>query len=159
LEFGVATGRSINHIARLQPKRPIHGFDSFEGLPETWTSRFDRGHFAQPTPTVKDNINLHVGWFNDTLPKFLTTNIKVKTPIALLHIDGDLYSSAKTFLDFLQKHIVPGTIIMFDEYMNYPGWQHHEFKAWQENCKEFTREYEYIGYVSSHQQVVVRVKK
>lgn len=33
-EFGVATGRTINHIARLRPEDIVHGFDSFEGLPE-----------------------------------------------------------------------------------------------------------------------------
>jgi hypothetical protein len=155
LEFGVATGRSINHIARLLPDRTIHGFDSFEGLPEVWTSRFGEGYFAQPKPKVKDNVELHVGWFDATIPKFKNVH---SGPIALLHIDGDLYSSAKIVLDSFKDQIVKGTVIMFDEYINYPGWQEHEFKAWKEAVKEYNFEYEYIGRVSRHNQVVVRIK-
>jgi hypothetical protein len=34
LEFGVAGGGTINQIARHAKGRPVHGFDSFDGLPE-----------------------------------------------------------------------------------------------------------------------------
>jgi hypothetical protein len=45
---------------------------------------------------------------------------------------------------------------VFDEYWNYPGWQQHEFRAWQEEKIP----YEYIGYVhgGNYQPVAVRVK-
>ena len=155
LEFGVASGRTLNHIARLLPFKEVHGFDSFKGLPEDWTSRMPRGFFARNSrPQVRSNCNLHVGWFDDTLPKFL----KIYTaPVALLHIDSDLYSSAVCVLDNLKDQIVPGTIIIFDEYMNYPGWQQDEFSAWQEFVQKYNVRYEYIGRVSRHQQVAVRV--
>ena len=39
-EFGVASGRTINFIAERAPDRTIHGFDSFEGLPQDWRSGF-----------------------------------------------------------------------------------------------------------------------
>jgi hypothetical protein len=48
-----------------------------------------------------------------------------------------------------------GTVILFDEYFNYPGWERHEFKAWQEFVEEKSVEYEYLGY--ARQQVLVRV--
>jgi hypothetical protein len=157
LEFGVATGRTLNHFARALPGKIIHGFDSFKGLPEDWTSRMRRGFFARrDLPKVRSNCRLWSGWFDDTLPDFLT---KYDEPIALLHIDCDLYSSALTVLGCLQKRIVPGTVIIFDEYMNYPGWQKDEFRAWQEYCQKYAVEYEYIGYVSRHQKVAVRVLK
>jgi hypothetical protein len=35
LEFGVASGTTINHISS-QVSEQVHGFDSFEGLPEDW---------------------------------------------------------------------------------------------------------------------------
>ena len=35
LEFGVFSGSTIRHIARRKRTEVIHGFDSFEGLPET----------------------------------------------------------------------------------------------------------------------------
>jgi len=154
-EFGVADGRTLNQFARLLPEKTIHGFDGFVGLPENWTSRMQKGFFARRgLPSVRDNCKLWVGWFEDTLPEFVEEHTE---PLALLHVDGDLYSSAKTVLTLMQKQIVSGTVIIFDEYINYPGWQKDEFLAWQEHCKKFKVKYEYIGYVSRHQKVAVRV--
>lgn len=156
LEFGVATGRTINHTARVHPGHYIHGFDSFEGLPEDWTSRMPRGFFKRDAlPPVRDNVKLYVGWFDQTLPGW-----KAKygnAPIQFLHIDSDLYSSAVTILETLKDNIVPGTVIDFDEYINYPGWELDEFKAWQEHVAKYNIKYEYIGRVSRHQKVAVRV--
>ena len=55
----------------------------------------------------------------------------------------------------LQDRIVSGTIIVFDEYWNYPGWEQHEFRAWQEQA----RPYRYVGYVrgGNYQPVAVQV--
>ena len=156
LEFGVATGRTLNHFARVLPDNVVHGFDSFEGLPENWTSRMPKGFFARSSlPRVRSNCQLWKGWFNNTLPNFVKSH---QSPIALLHIDSDLYSSAVTILQELRKQIVPGTVIIFDEYLNYPGWQLDEFKAWQEFVANQKIQYEYIGYVSRHQKVAIRVK-
>jgi hypothetical protein len=157
LEFGVATGRTLNHIARLLPNKFVHGFDSFEGLPENWTSRMPKGFFRRDNlPRVNHNCRLHVGWFNETLPRW--KSVFGDNPIQLLHIDSDLYSSAVTILSELEANIVPGTVIVFDEYINYPGWQQDEFRAWQEFVAKNAIDYEYIGYVSRHQKVAVRVK-
>ena len=159
LEFGVATGRTLNQFARWLPDSVVHGFDSFEGLPEDWTSRMPRGFFARNgLPRVRDNCELHVGWFSDTLPPFMQSNLGQR-PVRLLHIDCDLYSSTHTVLTELSDRIVPGTVIIFDEYMNYPGWQKDEFQAWKDFCGMYGRDYEYIGRVSRHQQVAVRVTK
>jgi hypothetical protein len=156
LEFGVATGRTLNQFARLLPSKFIHGFDSFEGLPEDWTSRMPRGFFKRDNlPRVRDNSYLYVGWFNETLPQWKA--LYANTPLLLLHIDCDLYSSTKTVLTELRENIVLGTVIIFDEYLNYPGWQQDEFAAWKEFCRNYNVKYEYIGRVSRHQQVAVRV--
>ena len=156
LEFGVATGRTLNHFARLLPRKFIDGFDSFDGLPEDWTSRMPRGFFKRKKyPKVRWNCYLNVGWFNETLPHW-----KMKhgdRPLLLLHVDCDLYSSTRTVLTELRKNIVPGTVIIFDEYLNYPGWQQDEFRAWKEFVRDYDVQYEYIGRVSRHQQVAVRV--
>ena len=159
LEFGVATGRTLNQFAHWLPNKPIHGFDGFVGLPEDWTSRMRKGFFARSNlPRVRHNCQLWVGWFNETLPKF-KEQIQLTRPIALLHVDCDLYSSTVTILNNLRDNIVPGTVIVFDEYINYPGWQLDEFKAWQEHCKMYGVNYEYIGRVSRHQKVAIRVIK
>ena len=156
LEFGVATGRTLNQFAKWLPNKFVYGFDGFEGLPEDWTSRMRKGFFARSRlPRVRENCQLVVGWFDQTLPIF---KHKIKNgPIALLHVDCDLYSSTVTILNNLKDNIVPGTVIVFDEYINYPGWQLDEFKAWQEHCRMYGVEYEYIGRVSRHQKVAVRV--
>ena len=157
LEFGVATGRTLNHFARLMPHKTIYGFDSFQGLPEDWTSRMRKGFFARDNlPTVRKNCVLMVGWFEQGLADW-QYNHQNHTPIQFLHIDCDLYSSAHTVLHELRRRIVPGTVIVFDEYINYPGWQQDEFRAWQEFVDTYNISYEYIGRVSSHQQVAVRV--
>ena len=54
LEFGVATGRTITHMASRLPST-IYGFDSFEGLPEAWRSGFGKGAFAGSLPPVPPN--------------------------------------------------------------------------------------------------------
>jgi hypothetical protein len=156
LEFGVATGRTLNQFARWLPHKTVYGFDGFEGLPEDWTSRMRRGFFARKhVPRVRKNCELVVGWFDQTLPGFVK---KHQDPIALLHVDCDLYSSTVTILNNLKDQIVPGTVIVFDEYINYPGWQLDEFKAWQEHIKAWGIKYEYIGRVSRHQKVAIRIK-
>lgn len=155
LEFGVATGRTLNHFGRILPEKTIHGFDGFDGLPEDWTSRMRKGFFARSAlPRVRNNCQLVVGWFDQTLPDFVK---QYKDPIAFLHVDCDLYSSTVTILNNLKSQIVPGTVIVFDEYINYPGWQLDEFKAWQEFVVKHKVKYEYIGRVSKHQKVAVRV--
>ena len=157
LEFGVATGRTLNQFAHWLPHKPVHGFDGFVGLPEDWTSRMRKGFFARSSlPRVRSNCELHVGWFDQTLPKF-KEKIQLYRPIALLHIDCDLYSSTVTILNNLKDNIVPGTVIVFDEYLNYPGWYMDEYRAWIEHVAAYGRTYEYIGRVGRHQQVAVRV--
>jgi predicted O-methyltransferase YrrM len=155
LEFGVATGRTITHLASCFPNNKIYGFDSFEGLPENWHGDFSRGTFQQPMPRVPCNVELIKGWFRDTLPNFVKENASVD--IRLLHIDCDLYSSTKTVFDNIAPLLSTGSIIVFDEYWNYPGWQHHEHKAFRELVKEWSLPHSYEAFVSWHQQVCVRI--
>jgi predicted O-methyltransferase YrrM len=42
-------------------------------------------------------------------------------PIALLHIDVDLYQSNKVCLEWFEPLVAPGGVIAFDEYRNPPG--------------------------------------
>ena len=52
--------------------------------------------------------------------------------VAFAHIDCDIYSSAATVLRLLSPRICAGSVIVFDEWCGYPGWELHEAKAWQE---------------------------
>lgn len=153
LEFGVATGRTISHIATTVRPDPVYGFDSFDGLPENWNSVYKTGSFAQNAPDVPENASLVQGLFNDTLPQFLQEHQSLG--VSFLHIDCDLYSSTKQVLEQLGHRLGPGSVIVFDEYFNYPGWRHHEFKAFQEFIMDSGKGYEYLAFNRYHQQVAV----
>jgi len=145
-EFGVYKGKSVNYIASLI-EQDIHAFDSFEGLPERWMDSHQKGHFSiSDLPEFEDNVVVHKGWFDDTLPLFIEG---IEEDVAFLHVDCDLYSSTNTVLSLLAKRIVPGTVIMFDEYFNYPFWEHHEYRAFQEFVKSNDLLYEYLCYSSN----------
>jgi hypothetical protein len=158
LEFGVWSGNSVNLIASLLPSSKVYGFDSFEGLPEAWFGKTDGiGMFSRngELPEVRENVELVVGWFDHVLAPFLDAHEFEK--IALLHVDCDLYSSTQTVFGYLHEKIVPGTIIVFDEYFNYPTWQRHEYAAFQEYVTYRQVKYEYFGLVPGDQQVAVRI--
>ena len=111
LEFGVRGGGDIRRIAGRAPG-DVFGFDSFEGLPEDWTHFQRKGRYSmdgQIPDNMPPNVQLIKGWFSDTLPTFLAQH---RGPIAFLHIDSDLYSSAKTVLNQLQGRITDGTVIL-----------------------------------------------
>jgi hypothetical protein len=57
----------------------------------------------------------------------------------------------------LGSRLQPGAIVLFDEYYNFPRWQQHEFKAFQEFVEKSGVEYEYIGYSVTGQQVAARI--
>lgn len=130
VECGVFHGRSINLMAKWTG-REIHGFDSFEGLPEEWTGHNPAGSYSAGgrLPEVPANVQLHPGWFEDTLPPFAAG---LSDPIALLYVDCDLYSSTCTVLEHLGPHLAPGALLVFDEYTGYVAWREHEYKAWME---------------------------
>lgn len=155
-EFGVGEGESINFLAERY-KGTVHGFDSFRGLPEDWRPGYGVGKFTREgnPPVVKSNVQLHIGEFEKVIPPFIRDNTQ---DISFLHIDCDLYSSTKTVLGYLAERIVPGTVILFDEYFNYPGWQAHEFRAFQEFIGSHGVSYDYVGYNRLHEQVALRIK-
>ncbi|HWD93283.1 MAG TPA: TylF/MycF/NovP-related O-methyltransferase [Verrucomicrobiae bacterium] len=163
LEFGVWKGESVNFISKHTPET-VFGFDSFEGLPEVWNSEYQASHFKMSyLPKVRKNVQLVKGWFNETLPPFLE---KHPGPLALLHVDSDIYSSAKTVLELLAPRMrgndaqgKGGTVIIFDEFFNYPGWRQHEFKAFQELLTSRNFAFEPISYNSCHSQFCVQISR
>ena len=155
LEFGVRHANSTRQIATLA-KQEVHGFDSFEGIPEDWHDE-SRGSYSTKgiIPKVPNNIHLHAGWFDSTLPKFLEVNAE---KARLINIDCDIYSSTKTVLDLLSQRIVTGTVIIFDEYIGNQHWREDEFKAFQESVKTYGWHYEYIAFSFFTKQVVILIK-
>ncbi len=155
MEFGVFHGRSINIIAR-KTKRIVHGFDSFQGLPEDWKQGESRGSYSTEgvIPAVPSNVELHHGWFDKTLPEFLQ---ETEEPAAFVHIDCDIYSSTVTVLDALAPRIRPGTIIVLDDYLGYPDFQQHEFRAFNEFLDQTGLNHEYLSFSLMGREAAVRI--
>jgi predicted O-methyltransferase YrrM len=156
LEFGVASGTTLGIIAdSVAGELTVVGFDIFTGLPETWRTGFPEGEFAQDKPPEVPGARVIIGLFEDTLPGFLMENDE---PIAFMHLDADLYSSTKTVLEHTADRLAPGAVVVFDEFFNYPGWQQHEFRAWEEFVAATGRAFDYLAYTGNNEQVVVRLQ-
>jgi hypothetical protein len=154
LEFGVYKGGTISFIAdQVGSSQPVHGFDSFRGLEEAWSGDSFSFDLEGRLPKVPGNVTLHPGLFADVLPGWIQQN---PGPAAFIHIDSDLYEPARCVFEHLQERIVPGTIIVFDEYFNYPNWQAHEFRAFAELVERCQIQYEYLAYARF--QVAVKIK-
>ncbi len=155
-EFGVYQGTSLTQVARYFDGLTVHGFDSFVGLPESWSGTsegagaFDIG--GQPPELEVPNVEFHVGFFDTTVPPFATEH---KGPFSFVHLDADLYSSTKTVMDGLFDWFVPGTVVVFDEYFGYHGWQKHEHKAFMELLARSGLSYE--GLCIGHMNLAVRL--
>ncbi|WP_141797288.1 TylF/MycF/NovP-related O-methyltransferase [Nocardioides sp. SLBN-35] len=147
LEFGVFEGSSLRHWARLNthPDSRFYGFDSFEGLPEEW-KRFDRkidkAHFdvQGALPDIDDDrVTFVPGWFQDSVDPFLETFTPERQLV--VHIDADLYSSTLYVLTRLNALLVPGTIVVFDEFSSVLN----EFAALEHYCSAYVREYDVLA--------------
>ncbi len=156
LEFGVRAGESITHIANKLSDKTIHGFDSFEGLPEDWAGHeFLKHDFTQggKMPIVPKNVILHKGWFEKTIPEYNKNN---DNDIIFINLDCDIYSSSKTVFDELGDKIKKGTIILIDDFFNYRNWQQHQYKAFQEFVEHNDVKFEYLAF-NGKQGVCIRI--
>lgn len=157
LEFGVATGNTIRQIAAVAPTGvTVYGFDSFAGLPGDWVGHVEvAGAFRQKAlPKVPDNVVLVRGLFDASLPAFLERHDE---PVGFAHVDCDLHASTRSVLDRIGPRLRTGSLILFDEYFNYPGWRLHEHRAWREFCEANGVRYSYIGFTALDGRVLVRI--
>src|ERR1035441_3022927 len=100
LEFGVFDGAATRYWSRLlrNPKSKIHGFDTFEGLPESWLPQRSKGCFSTGgvVPQIDDpRVAFFKGYFEETLPMYKCPSCEV----LVINLDPDLYSSTQTVLD------------------------------------------------------------
>ncbi|CEQ30061.1 CalS11 [[Clostridium] sordellii] len=141
LEFGVYKGASIIRFATYREllentySRKIIRFDIFGEFPKTdndddnkFIQRFEeQGGNGISKEALEDfinhkninNIELIKGNVFDTLDEFLEKNKQIK--ISLLHLDLDVYKPTKFILEKLYERMVPGGIIVFDDYGTVKG--------------------------------------
>jgi Methyltransferase domain len=142
LEFGVAGGQSINLIADLTEAEVV-GLDTFEGLPSRWSPRCGAGSFSRngAVPPVRPNVTIRKGQFADTLPGLLAS--RPGASAAFVHIDCDLYSSTVTVLEGIGPRLVPGSVLVFDEFCRWlPD---DEERAWREFCRNRLVRFRWVG--------------
>jgi hypothetical protein len=145
VELGVYSGSTLSQIVK-KFEGEVHGFDSFEGLPEKWNRNdmnFDKGHFdvKGDIPSV-EGATIHKGWFNNTLPPFVAC---LSEKISLLHVDCDLYSSTIEALKILGPYLSRNCVIVFDELLDYPNYQEGELKALYEFAFQNQIKFDWIG--------------
>lgn len=126
VELGCHEGQSAvlfqRVIEHFDPQRTLHVYDSFEGLPEPQPedgdALFDAGGLAASRETLLANFDryqlkrpeVHVGWFDETLPDGLPDTI------AFAHLDGDFYESIKVSLEHVYPRLARGAICLVDDY-------------------------------------------
>lgn len=154
LEFGVGSGRSTAFIAQRMKfhfggAATIHGFDSFHGLPMYWdhtklgVGTFSTGGEIPPHLNDMANVEIHVGLFQATLGDLDKFG---NTPVAFAHIDVDIYPSAVETLSRIACQLLPGSVLVFDELVNYKGFElSGEYRAWEYVSAEYGIPWNYAG--------------
>jgi O-methyltransferase len=153
LEFGVYKGDTILYWAEINKNAEsrFFGFDSFEGLPEPWGD-YRKGFFSTggASPSTNDRrVSFVKGWFQDTIPGFLK-HFEPRNRL-VVHVDADLYSSTLLLLTSLDHFLIPGTVLIFDEFFDCL----HEFRALRDYASAFRRKYRPLYCTDTYKQVAV----
>jgi hypothetical protein len=140
-EFGVWAGESLRYWSNLLSGRDavLHGFDSFEGLPEAWAEH-SRGTFSTDgaVPEIDDDrVKFFVGWFNETLKSYRPP----EHDLLIVNCDADLYASTQEVLAALNDIIVTGSLVYFDEFNDVD----HEFLAFDEYVRRTGKKFEIVA--------------
>ncbi|GAA3636594.1 TylF/MycF/NovP-related O-methyltransferase [Flavivirga jejuensis] len=157
-EFGVAGGDMIKKWSstnKVKESRFV-GFDSFEGLPESWEGKKE-GHFDQKGdfPDINDSrVRFVKGWFQDSVYKALLDCDFHEQ--CVYHLDADLFSSTLYVLFQIHAKLKVNDILIFDEFSSHD----HEFEALEifKKCINNKWQFEFIGAVNNYRQVAFILK-
>src|SRR5574343_144798 len=130
VECGVGRGTTfcmLAYHAKVQGRK-LYGYDSFQGFPEpspedaSWRQP-KKGDWKASMEHVLDVIHESGPWgggiyFTRGFFAYVLPTCPVES-IAFLHLDCDLYQSYKDCLTHLWPRVVPGGIVLFDEYLEF----------------------------------------
>ena len=162
LELGVYKGTSLFKWAQLNKNKSsrFYGFDSFEGLPESWDNvrrthlqgAFDTN--GQPPSTDDQRIQFIKGLFQETLRPFLR-DFEIKNRL-VIHYDCDLYSSTLYCLTQMDPILNPGSVVIFDEFFS----SSNEFQAFIDYVKSYRRDYHVLAAVGRNpfEQIALEIE-
>jgi O-methyltransferase len=119
-ECGVYRGGGSVLIAKLFPTRRHYALDTYEGFPDVFSTIdvHKKDGFADVSTTEIEqlfkayaNITMLKGPFSGSFPMIQ------EQAFAFVHVDADLYLSTKECLEFFYPRILPGGIMLFDDYL------------------------------------------
>jgi cytochrome P450 len=135
--------RNWQYPDALVHERRCAGFDSLEGLPDggrphprwnagSFASNYLHGHpaMAYDEPVTVEGLRrlfklcglpspeLEVGWFDATITATIPSKYE---KAALVHIDSDLYESARCVLEGVAPILANGALVLFDDWFMYRG--------------------------------------
>jgi hypothetical protein len=77
-----------------------------------------------------EKVELRMGWVEDTLPVFLSEHHE---DAGLVHLDMDVFPPTKFVLEALGPALRSGSLLVFDDYFGFIGWQNHSHRALTES--------------------------
>jgi O-methyltransferase len=124
-EVGVSIGNTAEVICKAKGARPLHLFDTFEGHPADYITKYDWGQSqGRHIANIEDVKNRLRDYPNVYFYKgiFPATSDPVKNrKFCFVHLDTDLYKSTYEALEFFAVRMVPGGVIMFDDTSGIPS--------------------------------------
>ena len=182
----VAAGDAEAGTAHSSPASTlVAGFDTFTGLPEAWGDEPEGAYSTGGLlPSVPPPVRLVPGLFADTLPKFLAAQNSsvansvaanaapdLRRKLALANVDCDLFSATAEVLGILasppaapdsqpsSSAVCAGSVVCFDEFFMYEGWQGDEARAFFEEAKLQGWGFEFSAWSLASKQVAVKIIK
>jgi hypothetical protein len=141
VECGVYKGASLVRLASFRElleapdSRKVIAFDAFGRFPRTddteesvWVEGFERAGGDGLSVTQLEQVFRRKGFrntefvpgdINETVPAYARAHGELR--IALLHIDVDLYEPTATVLAHFFERVVPGGVVVFDDYGRVAG--------------------------------------
>lgn len=119
-DFGAYKGGCGLLFTKMRPDQEVLLFDTWTGLPNCLHKQLDTkkpgdwndAPLKDVEKLFQDNPKVHLipGEFKDTMPQWSTSRF------SLAFVDADIYHSTSEVLKFVKPRMVPGGIIVIDDY-------------------------------------------
>jgi O-methyltransferase len=122
LEVGTWRGGTAAIFTSLSPEKKIYLADTFEGVVKSseWEHYKDKAHSDTSVELVRNFLDSKVKVTNYQILKGVfpedTGKEIADKKFALVYLDVDVYLSTKDAFNYVWKNIVPGGIVVFDDY-------------------------------------------
>lgn len=128
LEVGVWRGGTAGIMAQqmvnIKSTATLYLADTFSGVAKagTYDSFYTGGEHSDTSQQVVEDVlknkskYLHYKILKGIFPEETANEIKADEQFGLCHIDVDVYASAKDVLEWVWHKLIPGGVVVFDDY-------------------------------------------